>query len=87
MTAHWPVIVVAMLALSGCATTWSRAATSDTEFNLDNRACQHMNTQTVFLSAMRVRDYVAVSGYKRCMMQEGYTEGGFWKGHPGWRDE
>jgi hypothetical protein len=36
---------------------------------------------------MRVRDYVAVSGYKRCMMQEGYTEGGFWKGHPGWRDE
>ena len=29
---------------------------------------------------MLVRDYVAVSGYKRCMMQEGYTEGGFWKG-------
>ena len=64
------------------------AATSTTaEFNLDNRACQHMNTQTVFLSAVRARDYVAVAGYKRCMMQEGYTEGGFWKGHPGWRGE
>jgi hypothetical protein len=46
-----------------------------------------MNTQTVFLSAGRVRDYVAVSGYKCCMMQEGYIEAGFWKGHPGWRDE
>lgn len=72
MISHWAAIVTAMLALSGCATTWSRAATSDAEFNLDNRACQHRNTQTVFFSAGRVRDYVAVSGYKRCMMQEGY---------------
>jgi hypothetical protein len=87
MSAHWPAIVVAMLALSGCATTWSRAATSDAEFTLDNRACQHMNTRTVLLSAVSTRDYVAVAGYKRCMMQEGYTEGGFWKGQSGWRDE
>ena len=83
MIAHWPAIVVAMLALSGCATTWSRTATSDAEFNLDNRACQHMNTQTVSLSSVLVRDYVAVSGYKRCMMQEGYTEGGILEGAVG----
>jgi hypothetical protein len=87
MIGHWPAIVVAMLALSGCSTMWSRAATSGAEFNLDNRACQHMNTKTVFLSSVWVRDYVMVSGYKRCMMQEGYTEGGSWKGHPGWQDE
>ena len=62
MIAGWPANMVAVLALSGCAITWSRGATSDAEFNLDNRACQHMNTQTVFLSSVLVRDYVAVPG-------------------------
>ncbi len=87
MITRWTAVVVAMLALSGCATTWSRAATSDAEFALDNRVCQHTNSQIVFLSSLYVREYVAVSGYKRCMMEEGYTEGGFWKGYSGWRDE
>ncbi len=81
------MIVAAMLALSGCATTWSRVATSDADFNLDNRACQHMNTQTVSASSVLARDYVAVYGYKRCMIEEGYTEGGIWKGYSGWRNE
>jgi hypothetical protein len=72
MRVGWPAIVVAMLlALSGCVTTWSRVATSDPDFNLDNRACQHMNTQTVFVSSGLARDYVAVYGYKRCMIEEG----------------
>ena len=87
MTVAWPMIVAGMLALSGCATTWSRVATSDADFNLDNRACQHMNTQTVFVSSVRARDYVAVYGYKRCMIEEGYAEGGIWKGYSGWRNE
>jgi hypothetical protein len=87
MTARWPAIAVALLALSGCATTWSRPATSGAEFNLDSRACQHMNTQLVFLSAVLVGTYVVRSGYQRCMLEEGYTEGGFWKGYSGWRNE
>ena len=87
MMTRWPAIAVAMLALSGCATTWSRAATSDAEFNLDDRVCQHTNSQVVFLSSGLVREYVAVTGYERCMTEEGYTAGGFWKGHSGWRDE
>ena len=87
MTVAWPMIVAAMLTLSGCATRWSRVATSDADFNLDNRACQHMNTQTVVVPSVLARDYVAVYGYKRCMMEEGYTEGGIWKGYSGWRNE
>jgi len=46
-----------------------------------------MNTQTVFVSAVLARDYVAVYGYMRCMIEEGYTEGGTWKGYSGWRNE
>lgn len=88
MITHWPAaIAAAMLALSGCATTWSRAATSDAEFNLDDRVCQHMNSQIVFVSSGLAREYVVVSGYKRCMLEEGYTAGGSWTGHSGWRDE
>jgi hypothetical protein len=81
------VIVVAMLALSGCATTWSRVATSGAEFDLDDRVCQHTNSQIVFVSSGLVREYVAVAGYTRCMLDEGYTVGGAWKGHSGWRAE
>lgn len=87
LTVAWPMIVAAMLALSGCATTWSRVATSDADFNRDNHACQHMNTQTVLVSSVLARDYVAVYGYKRCMIEEGYTEGGIWKGYSGWRND
>ena len=87
LTVAWPMIVAAMLALSGCATTWSRVATSDADFNLDNRACQHMNTQLVLLSSVPVGEYVVRSGYQRCMREEGYTEGGSWKGYWGWREE
>jgi TolA-binding protein len=83
MMTRWPALVVAMLALSGCATTWSRPATSDAEFNFDSRVCQHMNTQLV----VPVGDYVVRSGYRRCMLEEGYTEGGAWKGSSGWREE
>jgi hypothetical protein len=87
MIPRWPAIVVAMLALSGCATTWSRPATSDAEFNLDSRVCQHMNTQLVVLSSIPVGEYVVRSGYQRCMLEEGYTEGGSWTGASGWREE
>jgi TolA-binding protein len=87
MMTRWPAIVVAMLALSGCATTWSRPATSDAEFNLDSRVCQHMNTQLVVLSSIPVGEYVGRSGYQRCMLEEGYTEGGAWKSDSGWREE
>jgi len=87
MVTHWPALVVAMLALPGCATTWSRPATSDAEFNLDSRVCQHMNTQLVVLSSIPVGEYVVRSGYRRCMLEEGYTEGGSWKGDSGWRGE
>lgn len=87
MIVRWPAIVIAMLALSGCASTWSRPATSDAEFNLDSRACQHMNTRLVFLSSGLVGEYVVPAGYRRCMLEEGYTEGGSWTGDPGWRDE
>jgi hypothetical protein len=85
MCTRWPVIVVALLALSGCATTWSRPATSPAEFNLDNRACQHMNKQLVVRSSGPVGGYVVPSGYQRCMLEEGYTEGGSWKGS--WQEE
>ncbi len=87
MIPRWPAIVVAMLALSGCATTWSRPATSDAEFNLDSRMCQHMNTPLVVLSSIPVGEYVVRSGYQRCMLEEGYTEGGSWTGSSGWREE
>ena len=87
MEARWLAIVVAMLALSGCATTWSRPATSSAEFNLDSRACRHMNTQLVFLSSGLVGAYVMPSGYQRCMLEEGYTEGGSWTASSGWREE
>ena len=87
MIPRWPAIVVAMLALSGCATTWSRPATSDAEFNLDSRVCQHMNTHLVVLSSIPVGAYVVRSGYQRCMLEEGYTEGGPWKGSSGWQEE
>ena len=87
MIPRWPAIVVAMLALSGCATTWSRPATSDAEFDLDSRMCQHMNTQLVVLSSIPVGEYVVRSGYQRCMLEEGYTEGGSWTGSSGWREE
>jgi hypothetical protein len=55
--------------------------------NLDSRVCQHMNTQLVFLSSVLVGEYVVRSGYQRCMREEGYTEGGSWKGYWGWREE
>ena len=87
MITQWSAIVIAMLALSGCATTWSRPATSDAEFNLDSRVCQHMNTQLVVLSSIPVGAYVGRSGYRRCMLEEGYTEGGSWKVDSGWREE
>jgi hypothetical protein len=87
MFPRWPAIVVVLLALSGCATSWSRPATSPREFTLDNRACQHMNLQLVVRSSVPVGEYVAPSGYRRCMLEEGYTEGGSWKGSSGWRDE
>ena len=87
MMTRWPALVVAMLALSGCATTWSRPATSDAEFDLDSRMCQHMNTQLVLRSSIPVGEYVVRSGYQRCMLEEGYTEGGSWKGYSGWREE
>jgi hypothetical protein len=82
----WLAIVVVILPFSGCATTWSRPVTADAEFNLDNRACQHMNTQTISLGRAWVRDYVSVAGYKQCMEAEGYTEGGHWKGSAGWQE-
>jgi hypothetical protein len=82
-----PAIVVAMLAPSGCATTWSRPATSPAEFNLDSRVCQHMNTQLVVLPSGPVGAYVVPSGYQRCMLEEGYTAGGSWKGSSGWWEE
>ena len=72
--------MVAMLAVSGCATTWSRPATSNADFNRDSRVCQHMNTQLVFRSSVLVGEYVVRSGYQRCMLEEGYTEGESWKG-------
>ena len=87
MTTCWPAIVVAMLTLSRCATAWSRPATSDAEFNLDSRVCQHMNTRLVFLSSVLVGEYVVRSGYRRCMLAEGYTAGGSWKTYSGWREE
>jgi len=87
MIPRWLVIVVAMLASSGCATTWSRPATSSAEFNLDSRACQHMNARLVFLSSGLVGEYIVPSGYQRCMLEEGYAEGGSWTGSSGWRDE
>jgi hypothetical protein len=87
MIPRWPAIVVAMLTLSGCATTWSRPATSSAEFNLDSRVCQHMNARLVFLSSGLVGEYVVPSGYQRCMLEEGYTEGGSWKGYSGWREQ
>lgn len=87
MMTRWPAMVVTLLALSGCATTWSRLATSDAEFNLDSRVCQHMNTHLVFRSSIPVGEYVVRSGYRRCMLEEGYTEGGSWKGYSGWREE
>ena len=82
-----PAIVVAMLALSGCATTWSRPATSSAEFNLDSRASQHMNARLVFLSSGLVGEYVVPAGYQRCMLEEGYTQGGSWTGSSGWQEE
>jgi len=87
MNPRWPALGIAMLALSGCATTWSRPATSSTEFNLDSRACQNMNTQLVFLSSGQVGAYIAPSGYQRCMREQGYAEGRSWKGSSGWQDE
>jgi hypothetical protein len=87
MFTRWPCIVVAVLALSGCTTTWSRPATSDAEFNLDSRACQNMNAELVVLPSVPVGEYVVRSGYRRCMLEEGYTEGGAWKGSSGWREE
>ena len=87
MIPRWPAIVVAMLTLSGCATTWSRPATSSAEFNLDSRACQNMNARLVFLSSGLVGEYVVPSGYQRCMLEEGYTQGGSWKGSSGWQEE
>jgi hypothetical protein len=82
-----PAIVVAMLALSGCATTRSRPATSSVEFNLDSRACQHMNARLVLLSSGLVGEYVVPPRYQRCMLEEGYTQGGSWKGSSGWQEE
>ena len=86
MLTWWPASLVIIVAVSGCAFTWSRPATSDTEFNLDNHACQHMNTQVVPIGSSSVHDYVSVSGYKQCMQDEGYTEGGPWRGSAGWRE-
>src|SRR5258708_19432806 len=74
MTVAWPMIVAAMLTLSGCATSWSRVATSDADFNLDNRACQHMNTQTVVVSSVLARDYAPMHAYKQSMIQNRYTQ-------------
>jgi hypothetical protein len=84
MFTGWAALLVATLALSACTTTWSRPATSPTEFDLDNRACQNMNTRLVMLSSGPVGAYVVPSGYQRCMREEGYTEGGPWTGTSGW---
>ena len=81
----WRASVAVVLTLSGCTTTWSRPATSATEFVRDNHVCQHMNTQAVSIGPSAVREYVAMSGYKQCMQDEGYTEGGPWPGSAGWR--
>jgi hypothetical protein len=43
--------------------------------------------QLVGLSSGQVGEYVVRSGYRRCMLEEGYTEGGAWKGSSGWREE
>jgi hypothetical protein len=43
--------------------------------------------QLVGLSSGQVGEYVVRSGYRRCMLEEGYTEGGAWKGDSGWREE
>jgi hypothetical protein len=78
------VAIALALLLPGCSSTWSRPATSAAEFRLDDRACRHMNARTVLISPPLARDYVAPDGYRRCMEQEGYTEGGPWKGQAGW---
>ena len=72
------------LLLPACTSTWSRPATSVHDFRLDDRACRHMNTQAVFVSPALAQDYVAPAGYRRCMKEEGYTEGGPWEGQAGW---
>ena len=82
-----PAIVLTVLALSGCATAWSRPATSAADFDVDQRACQHMNARLVVLPSGRVGEYVVPSGYQRCMLEEGYSEGGSWKSSSGWRPE
>jgi hypothetical protein len=46
-----------------------------------------MNTQLVVVSPVLVGAYVVPSGYQRCMLEEGYTEGGSWKGYAGWREK
>lgn len=79
-------IALALL-LTACATTWSRPATSVVEFEHDNHACQHMNSRLVSISPVLVQTYVMPAGYTRCMQEEGYTQGGPWEGHAGWRYE
>ena len=81
------VLAAVFLTLSACTTTWSRPTTSVADFNSDNNACRHMNTRTVFISPGLTRDYVAPDGYKRCMEEEGYTDGGPWQGRAGWTHE
>jgi hypothetical protein len=75
------------LLLTACATTWSRPATTAVEFERDNQACQHMNSRMVSISPVLVDTYVMPAGYTRCMEEEGYTHGGPWEGHAGWRHE
>jgi hypothetical protein len=78
------VALALALLLPACSSTWSRPATSFDDFRLDDRACRHMNTRTVLISPPLARDYVAPDGYRRCMEEEGYLEGGSWEGQAGW---
>jgi hypothetical protein len=82
------LLLASALLLTACATTtWSRPATAAGEFERDNQACQHMNGRTVSISPALVQTYVIPAGYARCMEDEGYTPGGSWEGHTGWRHE
>jgi hypothetical protein len=84
-----PVLPITLaLLLTACATTtWSRPTTTVVEFERDNQACQHMNSRMVSISPALVQTYVMPAGYARCMEEEGYTHGGPWEGHSGWRHE
>ena len=81
------LVAAGLLALSACTTTWSRPDTSLAEFQRDDDACRHMSTRIVVISPALTRDYVGPAEYKRCMEDEGYTNGGPWPGWAGWTGE